>query len=60
MAIGPWEWEIDGRSTLIGQAYTLEIIMTAQGEQNTLETHLGLREDSSLGWFTDCGDPMQE
>lgn len=59
LGVGPWDWEIDSRSTLIEKAYTLEIILTAQGEQLAQETHLGLREDGSLGWFTDCGDPLQ-
>jgi hypothetical protein len=59
LTIGPWEWEIDGRTTRIEKAYALEILMTAQGEQHAQETHLGLREDGSLGWFTDCGEPMQ-
>ncbi|NIM95372.1 MAG: hypothetical protein GTO18_16880 [Anaerolineales bacterium] len=59
IGFGPWLWEIDGTSTLIEDVYTLAINVTAQGETRAIESHVGLLDDGSLGWFTDCGEPLE-
>jgi hypothetical protein len=54
----PWQWEIDGHSTLIGDVYTVQASVTA-GDQTAQQTmHLSLQEDGTINWFTDCGDPQ--
>jgi hypothetical protein len=56
---GPWTWERDERSRLIENAYTIAVIRTPSGGAAEMqEAHLALREDGSLGWFTDCGEPL--
>jgi hypothetical protein len=53
-----WAWEIDGVSTDIEGAFTVAVNVTVQGETSESEVHFALREDGSIGWFTDCGDPL--
>ena len=54
----PWQWEIDGHSTLIQDAYTVQVAVTAGDQTAQQSLHLGLGEDGSIKWFTDCGDPQ--
>ncbi len=58
LGFGPWTWERDGRSIVIDDAYTVLVDRTVQGEAEQVEAHLALQDDASLGWFTDCGDPL--
>ena len=53
-----WAWEIDGVSTDIENAFTVTVNVTVGGETSESEVHFALREDGSIGWFTDCGDPL--
>jgi hypothetical protein len=53
-----WNWAIDGLSTPVDDVYTLDINVIAQGQVTPRESHVGLREDGTLGWFTDCGEPL--
>ena len=56
---GIWVWEIDGLTIPVDDVYTLNINVIAQGQVNERESHVGLRDDGTLGWFTDCGDPLE-
>lgn len=55
---GTWNWVIDGLSIPVEGVYTLDVNVIAQGQVTPRESHLGLREDGTLRWFTDCGDPL--
>ena len=55
---GPWDWVIDGRTTSIQHSYTLQVQITTKEGESTQEVHIAQRPDGSLGWFTDCGDPL--
>jgi len=57
-ALEPWTWEIDGHSTLIEDAYSIQAGVTAGGQTIQQSMHLGLVEDGSINWFTDCGEPL--
>lgn len=54
---GPWQWEIDDRTTSIADAYTVNVSRTSRGETSTLEMHLAPDDEGRVSWFTDCGDP---
>jgi hypothetical protein len=59
-ASGPsaWEWKIDGISTFIPDAYTVNINRTSGGTTSIGESHFAFDDQNRLGWFTDCGDPQ--
>jgi hypothetical protein len=56
---GTWGWEIDGLVIPVEGVYTLDINVIAQGQVTERESHVGLRDDGALGWFTDCGEPLE-
>jgi hypothetical protein len=58
LSIGPWLWEIDGRSTLIEEVYTVQAEISAAGQSNQRSLHFGVLEDGSIAWFSDCGEPL--
>jgi hypothetical protein len=58
IGLGEWDWEMDGLSTSIPETYTARVNFSAQGQTSEIETHLAIRPDGQLGWFTDCGDPL--
>jgi hypothetical protein len=58
LGFGPWTWERDGQTLLIDDAYTVLVDRTIQGAVEQAEVHLALQDDASLGWFTDCGEPL--
>lgn len=53
-----WEWQIDGRTTSIEEAYALQVQVVSDEGEALQQAHLATRPDGSLGWFTDCGDPL--
>ena len=54
----PWTWEIDVHSTLIEDAFSIQVSVTG-GDQKAGQTmYLGFEQDGSFSWFTDCGDPQ--
>ena len=56
---GMWDWEIDGTSTPIENAYALRIIITLpDGQSGYKDTHLALLDDVSLAWFTQCAEAL--
>lgn len=55
---GPWDWEIDGQTNPIDDVYKIGITILTQDGPVDSESHVGLRPDGTLGWFTDCGDPL--
>lgn len=55
---GSWMWEIDERLTMIDSAFTVQVSITSQDQPARQEIHLGISEDGSIMWFTDCGDPL--
>lgn len=55
---GTWDWVIDGQTIPVDDVYSLDINVIAQGQVTPRQSHVGLREDGTLGWFTDCGDPL--
>lgn len=54
---GPYDYAVDGRSTAIPEAFTLDAGITADGRTSRSEIHVALVEDQQT-WFTDCGDPL--
>jgi len=52
-----WIWEIDGRSTEIDNAYTLQVILSTADQDSEQEIHLAKFGEDLIGWFTDCGEP---
>jgi len=52
-----WVWEIDGRSTEIDNAYTLQVILSTTDQSSDQEIHLAKSGEGLIGWFTDCGEP---
>jgi len=55
---GTWNWEIDEISTMVEYGYTIVGNITSANQTNRRDFHLGLRNDASLGWYTDCGDSL--
>lgn len=56
---GVWRYATDGQAAEIEYVYTVAADVTlADGSVNTIETQVALREDASIGWFTDCGEPL--
>jgi hypothetical protein len=54
-----WNWERDDRSTVVPNALAVLVNFTAQGQSEQREVHFALREDGTLAWFTDCGEPLE-
>jgi hypothetical protein len=52
-----WEFSLDGVSYSIRDVYTVDAIITRDGESSATQTHFGL-VDGDLTWFTDCGEPL--
>jgi hypothetical protein len=52
-----WDFTLDGISYSIPNVYTVDAVITRNGESSNTETHFGL-VDGDLTWFTDCGDPI--
>jgi hypothetical protein len=53
-----WQWEIDDRSTAIEGMYTVLATVSAGDSSTERDLHIAQRPDGTLGWFTDCGDPL--
>jgi hypothetical protein len=56
---GPWLWEIDEVSTEIEDTYSVAIKIHSEQGETQQEIHVAFDEDGALGWFTDCGDPLE-
>jgi len=54
----PWTWNIDGHTSLIEDAYSIQVEVTAEGQTVQQTMHLGLADDGTIAWFTDCGEPL--
>jgi hypothetical protein len=54
----PWDWETDGQSTTIEEAWTVVVDQVSDGEESRREIHLALAEEGEVAWFTDCGVPL--
>ena len=54
---GPWNWERDGRSTTIPDAWPIQVDLTSQGATSSTEVHVA-PVGGELRWFTDCGTPI--
>lgn len=55
---GSWVLEHDGYTVAIDNAYAVLAEKTVGGQTEQDEVHLALRDDASLGWFADCGEPL--
>jgi hypothetical protein len=55
---GPWIWVSDDLETSIENVYTIAVNYTVQGQTTPTEIHIALRDDASLGFFPDCGEPV--
>jgi hypothetical protein len=53
-----WNWVLDGKSTTIAEAYDVYVIALTEDGENPQNRHLARKPDGSLGWFTDCGEPL--
>ena len=55
-----WTYTTDGRSADIEHTYAFSAEVTlVDGSMSTIEAHAALRDDASIGWFTDCGEPLE-
>jgi len=52
----PWNWERDGHTILVPDAFTIDANLTFSGQTQPQEFHVALVNDV-VAWFTDCGDP---
>jgi hypothetical protein len=57
--LASWLWEMDGHSTSFEDVFIVEVNFTAADSTSQVDFHLVQREDGTLGWFTDCGEPLQ-
>lgn len=56
---GSWSYDRDDRSIPIDNAYAVEVEVTLPDSTTQRQTaHVALRPDASIGWFTDCGEPL--
>lgn len=55
-AFGPWDWVRDEHTIPINDAYTAKVIVHSNQGDAEQVLHIAVREDGTLGWFTDCGD----
>jgi hypothetical protein len=55
--LAPWDYVMDGRTTPIGQAWTVDANVTTLGATASREIHVAPM-DGAVSWFTDCGDPL--
>jgi hypothetical protein len=55
---GVWDYPIDERISLIENAYTVQGTLTAGDQTGQAELHIALYGAAEIGWFTDCGDPL--
>jgi hypothetical protein len=53
----PWIWEIDGVSTPIDGAHTVDAKISQKGQTQDASLHIAPVDDE-FRWFTDCGDPL--
>jgi hypothetical protein len=53
----PWDWELDERSTLIPDAWTVSVGWSQPGVEERREVHFA-PADATWRWFTDCGDHL--
>lgn len=53
----PWDWELDNRTTQIGDAWTVSIMWREPGLEEPRDVHIA-PSDATWRWFTDCGDPL--
>ncbi|TKJ29454.1 MAG: hypothetical protein CEE40_08590 [Chloroflexi bacterium B3_Chlor] len=51
-----WTWHIDGLSIPIDNTWAVTVVLTDQDREVLI--HLAEREDGSVGFLTDCGDPL--
>jgi len=56
---GVWTYDQDEVLADIEHTYSVEVRLTLpDGSTVEQEAHVALREDASVGWFTDCGEPV--
>lgn len=58
ISLGPWDWTMDGRTTPIESAYTVQVRVESDQGESQQQLHLAQGPDGRLTWFTDCGDPI--
>jgi hypothetical protein len=52
-----WEFMLDGTAYAIPDVYTLDAVITRDGQSNNIQTHFGV-SNGAFTWFTDCGEPL--
>ncbi len=58
-AIESWLWVMDGDATMVYDVVSVDVTVSVNGDGSKQTIHLSRRPDGSLGWFTDCGEPLQ-
>jgi hypothetical protein len=58
-AFGFWLWEIDGSRTYVEDTYSVDVNVHSEQGVTQQEIHIAVDQDGMLGWFTDCGDPLE-
>lgn len=56
---GKWNFERDDRTDPVENTFAVNVIIHNADEAIEAEAHLAKYEAAVLGWFTDCGDPLQ-
>ena len=57
--IESWLWVMDGDATMVFDVVSVGVTVSVDGDGSEQTIHLARRPDGSLGWFTDCGEPLQ-
>ncbi|RLE11881.1 MAG: hypothetical protein DRJ28_10005 [Actinobacteria bacterium] len=52
----PWEYQTDGVTASVPDAWTLQIDVTLGGDEVQVPMYVR-PEDDRVFWFIDCGDP---
>ena len=57
---GVWTYDQDEVLVDIEHTYSVEVrLALPDGSTVEQEAHVALRDDASVGWFTDCGEPLE-
>ncbi|TET37035.1 MAG: hypothetical protein E3J69_02925 [Anaerolineales bacterium] len=56
---GTWDYERDERTDTVENTFTVNVIVHSADGDTEAEAHVAKYEAAVLGWFTDCGDPLE-
>lgn len=56
---GTWDFDRDERTDTVENAITVNVIVHSADGDTEAEAHVAKFEAAVLGWFTDCGEPLE-